>query len=233
MFKKSQTIYDTLYAWKDYAREAVVVSELIQRYKTTPSRQLLDVACGTAVHLEHLKDHHVCYGLDVEEEMVHLSRERNPDVEFFVGDMADFRLEQRFGAVVCLFSSIGYMKSVKRLNAALARMSSHLEPGGVLIVEPWLHPNSYEEGNLHAGFVDQPDLKVTRMNVSRIEDKVSILEFHYLVGRDSKIEYFTERHELGLFTNEEYHDAFSAAGVGIVEHSFELSDRGVYVGVKR
>jgi SAM-dependent methyltransferase len=53
-------------------------------------------------------------------------------------DPADFNLGLTFDAVVCLFSAIGYVVTVKRLHSALAAMARHLRPGGVLLVEPWL-----------------------------------------------------------------------------------------------
>ena len=54
--------------------------------------------------------------------------------------MTAFDLGCRFDVVTCLFSSIGYVGTVERLDQAIATMAAHLEPGGTLIVEPWLSP---------------------------------------------------------------------------------------------
>jgi len=51
--------------------------------------------------------------------------------------MSDFHLPRRYDAVLCLFSSIGYLRTLDRVEAALACFQEHLAPGGVLIVEPW------------------------------------------------------------------------------------------------
>src|SRR5207244_775136 len=104
----------------------------------------------------------------------------------------------------------------------------HLAPGGVLLVEPWLTPETYHPGMPHARFVDLPDLKLARMNVSRVRGRLSPLDFAYLVATPRGIERFRERHVLALFTDAEYRDAFRRAGLAVDLQEF--GDRGLYVG---
>ena len=70
-------------------------------------------------------------------------------------------------------------------------MARHLQPGGVLLVEPWLPPDGYTTGTVHALYVDQPQLKIARINVAAARDRVSLLDFHYLVGTPEGVEHFT------------------------------------------
>ena len=114
-------------------------------------------------------------------------------------------------------------------------MRRHLSPGGVVIIEPWLTPQMYQAGHIAAVFVDQPDLKIARMNKSEVEDGVSVMNFHYLVATPQEIEHFTERHELGLFSHEDYLGAFQASGLEVVHDPDpeKLMGRGVYLGMLR
>jgi SAM-dependent methyltransferase len=230
VFSRSAELYDAIYASvRDYPREASELDTLIQA-KRPGARTLLDVACGTGAHLEHLAGRYEVDGLDADPEMLAIARRRLPGVELHQADMADFDLGKRFDAVVCMFSSIGYVKTEERLRSAAAAFARHLEPGSVLVVEPWLTPDVWQDGHVGAVFVDEPELKIARMNLAAREGTVSVVDFHYLVATPSGVEHFTEPHVLGLFTVEQHLNAFRAAGLQ-VEHDPEgPMGRGLYTG---
>ena len=231
MFSRSARIYDAIYASiRDYPREAAQLDALIQA-RRPGAKSLLDVACGTGVHLHHLAGRYEVEGLDLDPEMLAVARERLPDATFHHCDMASFDLGKRFDAVVCMFSSIGYVKTEEWLRDAIASMARHLEPGGVLVVEPWLTPDAWSDRHVGAVFVDEPELKIARVNVAEREGTISSFEFQYLVGTPDGVEHFSERHELGLFTVEQQLEAFRAAGLE-AEHDPEgPMGRGLYVAV--
>ena len=110
-------------------------------------------------------------------------------------------------------------------------MARHLEPGGVLIVEPWLTPDRYRPGGVHATFVDEPDLKIARMNRSEQDGNLAVMVMHYLVGDPDGVSHFTERHALGLFPKESYQRAFEAAGLSVSYDETGLIGRGLFIGV--
>lgn len=232
MFTKSARFYDTIYSWKDYEAESRRVAELIKE-RNPRARTLLDVACGTGHHLDHLKGMYEASGLDSDEDMVRLARERHPELSIHQADMADFNLSQTFDTVICLFSSIGYALSVDRLRQSIATMARHLNAGGILIVEPWLTPEAFEGGKPFALFVDETDLKIASMDVPEVDGRISVITFHYLVATEDGVENFTELHRLGLFADEEYMDAFEDAGLEVEHDPVGLMGRGLYVGARR
>jgi len=228
MFSRSARLYDAIYASvRDYRRDAAELDRLIQERKPG-ARTLLDVACGTGAHLEHLSGYEL-EGLDLDPEMLAVARERLPNVPFHEADMADFDLGKHFDADVCMSSGIGYVRTEERLRSTIASMTRHLEPGGVLVVEPWLSPDVWLDRHVGAVFVDEPKLKIARMNIARREGNVSIVEFEYLVGTPDGIERFTERHELGLFTVEQYLEAFRAASLEADHDPEGPMGRGLYI----
>jgi SAM-dependent methyltransferase len=235
MFTKSAAFYDAIYETqgKNYAEEAQRVIMFIEQHKQSAAHNLLDAACGTGGHIPFLQTHYAVEGLDVDAGMLAIARQRCPLVTFHQADMVDFQLDRRFGAIICLFSSIGYVKTVARLQQTLQTMADHLEPGGVVLIEPWLTPDQYHPNTPHATFVNQPELKIARMNVSQVEDSLSVMEFHYLVATPEGVNHFTERHELGLFTPEDYVTAFEAAGLKVIFDREGLIGRGLYIGLQK
>lgn len=231
MFTRSARYYDALYDFKDYAAASQKLHELIQRSHPA-AESLLDLACGTGRHLEHLRAHYHVEGLDLNPELLEAARRRCPGVPFHHGDMAGFELGRRFDVVTCLFSSIAYVKTLDNLHRTIATMARHLRPGGVAVLEPWFGPDRYWTGTITANHVDQPELKIAWMYTSEREGDLSILDVHYLVGTPGGIEHFTERHELGLFTDEQYLAAFRDAGLAASHDREGLFGRGLFLGVK-
>jgi ubiquinone/menaquinone biosynthesis C-methylase UbiE len=232
MFTKSAAFYDLLYNFKDYAAEAEKVRLVINAATNSSGRRLLDIGCGTGQHLLHLKEHFDAEGLDLDGELLAIARGRLPDLHFTHADMVDFDLGRRFDAVVCLFSSIGYVATLEKLHMTARTFTRHLEPGGVVVVEPWLTPDVFRPGHVHALLGEASDLKVARMSRSDLRADRWVLNFHYLVGTPEGVEYFTEQHHLGLFTNKDYLNAFADAGLHVNYDPNGISGRGLVIGVK-
>jgi SAM-dependent methyltransferase len=228
VFTESAAFYDVLYSFVDY--EATVRELRATLDAQAPhARSLLDVGCGTGRHLELLRERYEVEGLDINPTMLKAARERCPGVTLHEADMADFSLGSRFDLVMCLFSSIGYVRTEARLRSAVLCMSRHLAPGGLLIIEPWFTPEQYWTGTITANHIDQPDLKLTWMYTSEREGAVSVLDIHYMVGRPAGIETFRERHEIGLFTEQQHMDAFKKAGLEARHATGGPFGRGLYL----
>ncbi|UCF20315.1 MAG: class I SAM-dependent methyltransferase [Gemmatimonadota bacterium] len=230
MFSASADFYDLFYAAKDYEKEAATVAALI-RARHPDAARLLDVACGSGEHGRYFAIEHgfQVEGVDIEPRFVELARAKNPAGVYHCGDMVDFQLERTYDAVVCLFSSIGYVRELHKLHRAVAAMADHLAERGILVVEPWFEPGTMEHGFVTCATVDAPGAKVCRMTHTALEGRLSRLRFEYLIGTREGLRREVEIHELGLFSREEMEAAFQTAGL-VVDYDPEgLIGRGLYI----
>lgn len=236
MFSRSADLYDLIYRqFKDYAEESRRIARLLERVHPG-GKSVLDVACGTGEHARHLADDHGYRvdGLDVEPEFIRLAQQKNPSGRFLCADMTDFHVERRYDAVLCLFSSIGYVRTLENVERTLRRFREHLTVGGVVVVEPWIEPHAWQNGRVFMHAAEADDVAVCRMSHSGRRGDISVLAFHYLIGRGEGIEHLTETHELGLFTRQQLERCFAAAGFTAVEYDPEgLIGRGLFTATAR
>jgi SAM-dependent methyltransferase len=228
VFSVTAEIYDAIYAFKDYAGETLKIRQFVARERPG-AKTLLDVACGTGEHARLLSAEFDVDGIDLEPKFVEIARAKNPAGSFSVGDMRSFQLEKRYDVVQCLFSSIGYLLTSQDIVAALTCFRAHLAPGGVMLVEPWLSPAAYKPGQPHMVTVDRPDLKVSRVNVSKREGDISVLHFHYLIATDKGVRQAEEVHRLALVPTDQMVSHFKTAGLRCAFDEFGLGGRGLFI----
>jgi hypothetical protein len=70
------------------------------------------------------------------------------------------------------------------------------------------------------------------MNINGVEENMSYLDFHYLVTTPKGIEDFSETQTLGIFTDDEYQQAFRDASLEVFHDFVGLDGRGLYIGIK-
>ena len=226
-------LYDLIFRSKDYAGEAEMIHSLVQA-RAAGARSLLDVACGTGRHLEHLRRWYDVEGLDFDPAMLELARARLPDVPLHEGDMRDFDLARQFDAVTCVFSAIAQVGTLENLRRAIATMAQQLCPGGVLIVEPWDPPEERPpESRPWVEVAEEPGRTAVVMETSRLAGSLWLEEAHYLVWTREGIEHLIDHEEGGAFTHEEHLEAFEEAGLEVEHDPVGLIGRGLYIGVKR
>ena len=232
VYELSADVYDLIHRaqGKDYAAEAAQVSQEV-RARKADAASLLDVACGTGGHLLHLKDDFSVGGVELDPAMLEVARRRLPDVALHAGDMRTFDLGRRYDAVTCLFSAVGYMLRREDLDLAMATMARHLAPGGVLIVEPWFHPDQWFDGHVVADAANEVDVAVARVSRSTRDGNTSRFEFHYAVARPERVDTFIEPHVMGLWTIEEYRAAMQSTGLAVDHDPVGLIGRGLFIGV--
>lgn len=226
--------YDLIYSWKDYKKETALLRKIIRKHQRSKGKSLLEVACGTGNYIQYLKDDFSIVGTDLSADMLKVARQKFPNIPLIESDMCKVRLNDSFDAIVCLFGSIGYLKTYGNLRKALRNLSRLLNPGGVMLIEPWLRRSTFHAGSPHLNTYSDVNLKVARLCVSRLVRNCSVMDMEFLVAeRNGKVRHFVERHELGLFEPKLVLKIMREVGLR-AEYMKEglIQDRGLYVATK-
>ncbi len=235
MYNKSARFYDALYHFRDYKSASEKLYQIIKSNNSS-AKTVLDTACGTGKHMEHIRKYFDTEGLDVSEDLLNIAKERCPGSKVHLQSMIDFDLKKKYDVITCLFGSIAYVKTLENLYKTIDTMSKHLNPDGLLILERWFSKENYWSDRITANHYDEKDLKITWMYTSKLEKDFAVLDINYLVGTTEEVTYFKERHELGLFSDSEYRDSMVKAGLEVKYNSEGLFGSsvgtGIYIGIK-
>lgn len=234
LYKELAKYYDLIYHWKNYKKETNQIKKLISKYKKSDGKKLLEVGCGTGKHLKYLKDSFSCTGTDISGDILNIAKKNVEGVLFKKADMKKLRLNKKFDIILCLFSSIGYVKTYTNLKHTIKNVSRHLTKGGITIIEPWFSKSKFKAGMPGMTTYDGKYLKIARLNISEVKNNLSILNMHYLIAEKNKnIKFFADRHELGLFDTSKTLKIMKDAGfkAKFLKNGL-MKDRGIYVGIK-
>ncbi|MEO8765480.1 MAG: class I SAM-dependent methyltransferase [Ginsengibacter sp.] len=233
MFIESADIYDLVYSFKDYKKESEEITHIIKA-KRPNCKAILDIASGTAEHHKYLKNNFELDGIDLNEKFIDIERQKNPNGSYTVADMSKFNLDKKYDVITCLFSSIGYLRSVASTVSALKCFNQHLYSDGFVILEPWFTAENSEAARIDMTSYDKADIKICRVSHSYPENEFSILHFSYLLGTLGQcLRQFEERHEVRRTSTEEMYNPFNEAGFDVTFDEKGLTGRGMYYGVKK
>jgi len=231
MFSESADLYDAIYGGiKDYAAETAQIATLL-RQAHPAAGTVLDVACGTGEHARLLAESHgfSADGIDLDRALIAIARRKHPRGRFVQADMSDFDLGCRYDAVTCLFSSIGYLRTIEKVVQALSAFRRHTAAGGIVVVEPWFAPGGLDPTRVSRHTVNVGQLHVERVGHVEIDNRISRLRFDYRIEGPDGVSLATEHHELGLFTKDEMLGSFADAGLAAAYDPVGLTGRGLYV----
>lgn len=235
LYNQLAPYYDLIYAGKDYAGEARYLVRLIEKHQRSSGKELLEIACGTGRYLEFFAPGFTCTGLDLNPAMLRIARKRVKKATLVQGDMLTMKLGKQFDVVACLFSSIGYVHGSRNLRRAIRNFADHLEPGGVMLIAPWISKEDFNVGMPHLDTYESKDIKIARAVVSRLQSRdVSLINFNWMIAeRNKPVRHVDDDvHELAMHSHAEFMAAMSAAGLRGRLMKGGKAGRGLYVGVK-
>ncbi|MFJ9555964.1 class I SAM-dependent DNA methyltransferase [Nocardiopsis sp. NPDC101807] len=231
------SVYDTvmIHRGKDYDAEAAVIAGLV-RERSPAADSLLDTACGTGLHLRAFSGHFArVAGLDGSDEMLELARARVPGLRTWRSDLREVALDTRFDVITCMFA-VPHLESEDELASVVQGLVRHLNPGGVLVVEPWVGPEGFTPGHVSRDLVEDGGRTVVRLShstrVTGRHDRMRMVVHYAVADPEEGLSHATDGWEMSLFTPEQYAAAFEKAGCKAEHLRTEPFAHGLWVAVR-
>jgi len=131
LYKDLSGYYDLMCADINYQAQSNSAHRLQQIFGNGGQRHL-DLACGTGPHIHHLiQDGYQCSGLDINQPMLDLAKQRCPDATFELGNMCAFEVDAPYDLITCFLYSIHYSGNTQNLKSCIQSVHKALSRGGV------------------------------------------------------------------------------------------------------
>lgn len=223
---------------QDYVEETSYFAELIRAHSRPTVRTLLNLGCGGGHHDFGLKKYFEVTGVDLNEAMLKLARDLNPEVAYVQGDMRRVRLGRTFDAVT-IFDSINYMLTPGDLGRAFTTASLHLRSGGVLLTYVEETPQGFEQNRTHCSTHTCEGVSVVFLeNLFDPDPSDTTYEaiFVYLIRRGRRPRFEVDHHRCGVFPLDTWLGLLAKAGLrtSVLKPKLPREDRRIPIllGIK-
>lgn len=149
----------------DMSTKVNFLHQLIKEY-APEAHTILEFACGTGAILSGLTPQYTVAGFDLSPEMAAIAKQKLPESDIRVGDMASMEFGKMFDVVLCVFDSINHLPDWHAWQATFANARKHLNLGGIFIVDcntserlEWLSAQPTTKRNLETGSLTMDVLK--------------------------------------------------------------------------
>ena len=113
---------------------------LLLSHQNAHPKTILDVCCGTGTMCDLLtREGYRMSGVDLSAEMIREAKKKagrnRQEIDYYVGDAANFDLGQQFDAALSFFDSLNNIIDKDKLRAAFKQIAKHVKPGGSFIFD--------------------------------------------------------------------------------------------------
>lgn len=219
----------------EYAEEAELYEQILTGACARPARTLLELGSGGGNNASYLKERFRATLVDLSDEMLRVSRERNPECEHLQGDMRRARLGRTFDCVM-IHDAIVYMTSEADLRQAMETAFVHCVPGGAAIFAPDHVQETFEPSTSHGGF-DGEGRSLRYLEWTWDPDPADctyLVDFAYMLREGHSLRVESERHTAGLFARDRWLALLSEVGFepSLEEYETKKEEILVFVGRK-
>lgn len=124
--------YDDMMGDRSYTVK--LLQDLIKQHSIQP-KTLLELACWTGAVLEYFAKDFQVFWLDLSAGMLEVAKQRIPSGIFIQEDMTNFKLDQKFDVIFCVFDSINHLLEFSQWQSLFKSAHKHLNDWALFIFD--------------------------------------------------------------------------------------------------
>lgn len=137
---KHPKYYEIVFGDRDIEKECSFVAGLIKKFSSIKVTNILDIACGTGLHMRELSKNDMrVAGLDISNVMLDEAknnlRENSNLIDLYKNDMSNFKISKKFDACICMVNSLEILTKTEQFILHFASVATCLEKGGIYVME--------------------------------------------------------------------------------------------------
>ena len=215
-YNKIAKIYDLMYTKETgFDHEAQVKWVDDWRKKLNLPKEILDLACGTGIHLKFFKKRgYKIQGIDASQGMLNIAKERLKDISLEKGFFEDFKLKNNVPIITSYFNTMSYNTNTQKLKSTFKNIHKNLTEGGIFVFDVF-----YIEKPKEVFVVKKFESGIFRMSrtIAGLPTSKGFKSTMYYVifdGKESEI--ISETSFRGAFSEKQVVDTLKSAGFKII-----------------
>jgi len=133
-YERVAVLYDKEEWGKFSLKYLDILNDLKNRYNFIPN-SILDISCGTGDLVNELSKEYEVVGSDISAEMINVAKKKYPHLIFYVSDMVDLSLENKFDLILSPFDSVNYIIRQNNLERAFKNIYYLLNEDGYFLFD--------------------------------------------------------------------------------------------------
>jgi SAM-dependent methyltransferase len=129
--------YHILYKNRDLEEAEIFIDNLTNYLNLPSNAHIIDIPCGKGRHCIYLnKKGYTVSGADLSPKSIKYAKKfSNPTLDFFIHDMREDFAENKYDAVLNVFTSFGYFDDSVDNQKCIHAFAKSLKPGGRLVMD--------------------------------------------------------------------------------------------------
>ena len=218
MYQDFSNVYDELMKEIDYDQWANYLQRMFFNAKKE-IKTIIEFGCGTGnITLKLAEKGYQMTAVDLSESMLTLADEKAGqmginNIDFYLGDMSNFQIDQKFDAVIACCDTVNYLKSMEDMQAFFLSSLDCLKKDGVLIFD--INTTSkYKKAIADNTFIYNLDdvFCAWENELIKDQDKVELNLTFFVKNEDGSYERYEESQEQYFYPIEDIHHCLKDSG---------------------